>query len=100
MGFWDFLRPVSQVAWDINMGTEAVVSVLSVAIFVISLLAYRRTKSKRLMLVSAAFFFFALKLVLKFLDQFISPGFFFSRASEAIVELVILGLLFFAIFRK
>ena len=100
MAFWDFLRPLTQMAWDLNIFAEGLAMVLSIAILVISLLAYNKTKSKRLLLVSAAFFFFTLKWVLKVVDQFVSPYFFVSRAAEAVLDLVILALLFYAIFKK
>ena len=100
MSLWDVLRPITETAWGVNVAAESLAVLLSIAIFGISVLAYRKTKSKRLLLVTAAFFFFALKWVLKLADQFISPGFFFGRASEAILELVILGILFYAIFKK
>ncbi len=100
MSFWDFLRPITQTAWEINLAAESLAMLLSLGILVISLLAYRKTKSKRLLLVSAAFLFFAIKWILKVADQIISPGFFFSRASEAVAELIILALLFYAIFKK
>tara|TARA_Y100000310_G_scaffold345252_1_gene463142 strand:- start:8382 stop:8684 length:303 start_codon:yes stop_codon:yes gene_type:complete len=100
MSVWNFLRPFTQTAWSFNIAIEGLVLILSLGVLLVSLLAYNKTKRKRLLIVSAAFFFFALKWALKLADQFISPGFFFSRASIAIVELVILGLLFFAIFKK
>ncbi len=100
MNLWDILSPLTQVAWNMNLAAESLAMLLSFAILAISLLAYRKTHSKRLLLVTAAFFLFALKWVLKVIDQFISPGFFFGRASEAVVELAILGILFYAIFKK
>jgi len=100
MSFWDFLRPITQTAWELNLATEGAATLLSITVFVIALLAYKRTKSKRLMLVTAAFAVFALKWVLKLVDHWISPGFFVSRASDAVLDLVILALLFYAIFKK
>jgi hypothetical protein len=100
MNLWDFLRPVTTKAWEVNLILEPFAMLLSIGILAVSVLAYRKTQSKRLLLVSAAFFFFALKWTLRVVDQIVSPGFFFSRASEAVVEVVILGLLFFAIFKK
>lgn len=100
MSFWNFLRPLAQIAWDTNLAIEGTAMLLSIVVLIVSLFAYKKTKSKRLLLVAAAFFFFALKWVLKVADQLISPGFFFSRASEAVFELAILAILFYAIFRK
>lgn len=100
MGFWDFLRPLTQIAWTFDLFTEMLAMILSILVLTIAALAYKRKKSTRLLLVALAFLLFALKWILKVADQFISPGFFFSRASEAVMELVILALLFFAIFKK
>ena len=100
MSFWDFLRPVTQIAWNFDLFAEALAMFLSLLVLSIAVLAYKRKKSTRLLLVALAFFLFALKWILKVADQFISPGFFFSRASEALFELAILALLFVALFKK
>ena len=100
MSFWDFLRPITQAAWNFNLAAEGIAVILSIVLLAISVIAYKKTKKKRLLFVSGAFFFFALKWIFKVADQFISPGFFFSRASEAIFEVAILALLFYALFKK
>ena len=100
MSFWDILRPMTEMAWEINIVSEFLTLFLSLGVLAISVLAYKKTKSKRLLIVTLAFLLFAVKWILKVADQFISPGFFFSRASEALVELGILALLFYAIFKK
>ncbi len=100
MSLWEILRPVTNIAVEFNFAAESLAMILSIAILAISLLAYRKAKTRRLLLVTAAFFFFALKWVLRIADQFISPGFFFSRASDAIADLLILAILFYAIFKK
>ena len=100
MAFWDFLRPLIDNAVEIDFATRIIVFVLSVAIFIISVLAFRKSRSNRMLFISAAFFLFALKWALKVLDMFFSPGEFFHRASENLFELFILASLFLAIFRK
>lgn len=100
MAFWDFLRPLSQQAVNIDFGTRIVVFLLSVALLAISLIAYRRTKTRRLGFVSLAFFLFAVKWALKVVDLAVSPGEFFHRAVENVFELAILASLFIALFKK
>lgn len=100
MAFWDFLRPITQQAISFDFVTSMIVFVLSIALFAISFLAFRRTKSNRFLFVTIAFFFFAAKWALKVIDLFFSPGIFFHRAAENVFELIILASLFMAIFKK
>ncbi|MDP2974008.1 MAG: hypothetical protein Q8N60_03070, partial [Candidatus Diapherotrites archaeon] len=65
-----------------------------------ALLAFKRSKSRKLLFVSIAFTLFTVKWALKVVDLFFSPGEFFNRAAENIFELLILASLFIAIFRK
>ena len=97
---WDFLRPITQMAIEVDVPIRVIVLFLAAALFVISALAYRKTKSARFLFVSVAFFFFAAKWAIKVMDIFYSPGEFFNRAAEDIFELIILASLFVAIFRK
>jgi hypothetical protein len=97
---WDFLRPLSDLALELNFFTSFLVMFFSIAMFSIAFLAFYKKKSKRLLLVLTAFFFFAVKWVLKVLDFYVSPGHFLSDASENVFELIILALLFVAIFYK
>lgn len=97
---WDFLRPFSNLAGDFKTVTSLLVFALSIGIFVISLKAYLRNKSKRLLFVSLAFFFFAAKWTIKIIDIFVSPGYFLNDPTENVFELAILLMLFIAIFRK
>lgn len=100
MAFWDFLRPITEQAIAIDFATRIIVFVLSMAILAVALLAYRRSKSRRLAFVTIAFLLFAAKWALKVADMFISPGEFFNRAAENVFELAILASLFMALFRK
>ncbi|HZX19621.1 MAG TPA: hypothetical protein VFF13_01250 [archaeon] len=97
---WDSLRPVTDFAQSLDLPIKIIVFLLSTAIFVISYIAYSKTKSKRLLLVSIAFFFFALKWLVKTLDLVYSPGNFLSDSSENIFELIILVSLLVALFYK
>jgi len=97
---WDFLRPLDQFAVSISGPIEIVVFVISVFIFAISLMAYFKAKSRRLLFVSAAFFLFMVKWLLQTVDFFVSPGLFFSVPSQGIVELVIMLLLLIAMVKK
>tara|TARA_Y100000310_G_scaffold242925_1_gene247189 strand:- start:456 stop:851 length:396 start_codon:yes stop_codon:yes gene_type:complete len=97
---WDSLRPVSQFAVDIDVPIKMIVFLLSLAIFFISALAYKKSQSKRILLVTIAFLFFALKWLVKLLDIFYSPGEFLSDSSENVFELIILVSLLIALFYK
>ena len=100
MAPWDFLWDVTQQAIAIDFITRAIVFALSLAITAIALLAYKRSKSGKLLFVSMAFTLFTVKWALKVADIVLSPGEFFNRAAENVFELFILAALFIAIFRK
>ncbi len=100
MAIWDIFRPLAQQALNAEFITRTIVFVLSMALMFIAILAYRRTKSRKMLFVAIAFLLFGLKWTLNVLDLYFSPGYFFNRAAENVVELFILGSLFMAIFRK
>ncbi len=95
---WNYLRPLTWFAKENELFVKTLVFVLAVFIFFISFLAYRRSGSKRILLISAAFMFFSLKWLIKVTDMFYSPGDFLSDSSESVFELIILTLLFVALF--
>ncbi len=97
---WDALRPISDFALQFDAPVKWVVMLISVAIFAISLLAYSKSKSKRIMLISFAFFLFALKATLKVIDIYYSPGNFFSDAAGDTADFLIMLSMFTAIFYK
>lgn len=97
---WDPLREVSDVAAHNDVLTRFLVLALSLAICFIAFKAYQRNKSERLKYVLLAFTLFAVKWTIKVVDIFVSPGNFFNDASENVFELLILGALFLALFRK
>ena len=100
MALWDFLRPLTQEAIQVDLYTRVIVFILSLAIFAISIIAFKRTRHNKMLFISIAFFLFAAKWALKLVDLMISPGEFFHRAAENVVELLILASLFIAIFKK
>ena len=97
---WEPLREISGWAATFDWATKFIVFGLSIVVLVISLLAWRRTKSRRFLLIAGAFFFFAVKWGLKIADMFFSPGAFLPDSSENVFELAILALLIVAIFKK
>jgi len=94
------LRTLSDAAASMDFLTSAVVCIFALVLAVIGCMAYHRTKSRRLLLVNLAFFLFFIKYLIQILDMFLSPGFFFPDASQGVIELVAMLLIFVAIFRK
>ncbi|MFH1255967.1 MAG: hypothetical protein V1494_01610 [Candidatus Diapherotrites archaeon] len=97
---WDLLRPLTGLAEQLDFYTSAIVLILALALLLISFKAYKKNKTQRLLLVSGAFFLFALKGAIGLIDLFYSPGLFFAEASQNVVDFLILALLFFALLRK
>ena len=97
---WDPLRQISDTAAHNDFITRFLVLILSLAILFIAFKAYQKNKTERLKYVLIAFALFAVKWALKVLDIFVSPGNFFGDASENVFELLLLGSLFLALFRK
>ena len=97
---WDALRPVSDFAKQIDLPIKVIVFLLALSIFAVSVLAYRKAPSKRMLLVAAAFFLFSLKWLVKLVDLFYSPGNFLSDSSENVFELGILISLLIALFHS
>ena len=98
--FWDFLRPLDQLAVSLSAPIQVIVLIVSIVIFGIALLAYLRKRSQKLLFVTAAFFLFMVKWIVQVIDLFISPGLFFSVPSQGIVELATMILLLLALFKK
>ena len=97
---WDYLRPQVQLAESLDLPVKIVVFLLSLAIFSVSVLAYSKSKSKRILLVSIAFLLFTLKWAVKIIDIYYSPGNFISDSVENIFELGILLSLLVALFYR
>ncbi len=97
---WDFLRPAAQFAFQLDPFIKPVIFLLSIFLFALAFLGYRKTGSKKSLFVAAAFLFFAIKWGLKVFDIFVSPGYFLSDSSENVFELLIFLSLFLALFKK
>ena len=97
---WDYLRPLAEFAARNDVFLRPVVLLFSLFIFALAILAYRKKKTKRFAFVALAFLFFSIKWTLKVLDLFVSPGYFFSDASENVFELVIFAFLLMALFER
>jgi hypothetical protein len=101
MGYvWDLLRPVDKVAVNFDLYITGIVLIVSLVLFAIAIMAYKKNQTKRFLLIAGAFFLFFLKWLLKATDIFFSPGLFFSLAAQDTVELITMILLFFALFWK
>ncbi|MEW6295851.1 MAG: hypothetical protein AB1467_06205 [Candidatus Diapherotrites archaeon] len=98
--WWDMLRPVTEHAEALDIYTRYLVLIFSFIIFVIALKAYLKKKNQKLLLVLTAFTLFFVRGLLRVLDLYLSPGDFFSKASQNVFELLILLALVMAIFRK
>lgn len=96
---WDYLRPLAELASRYDFVLRPIVLLFSLSMLTLSLLAYRKKKTKRFAFIALAFLFFSIKWVLKVLDLFVSPGYFFSDASENVFELIIFVCLLLALFR-
>ena len=97
---WDPLKMLIAGAETLSAPIIWIVLILSIALFAIAFLAYRKNKTKKLLFVCIAFFLFAVKFVLMALDLYVSPGKFFSVPIGNVFDLAIMLLLFAAIFRK
>ena len=97
---WDFLRPLNNAAEAFSGFTTWIVLILSAALMVIAVLAYRKTQSKRHAFIALAFVFFFIKWLLAAADLYLSPGRFFSWAGGTVAELVIFACLFIALFKR
>ncbi len=97
---WDALRPVSDFALQLDAPIKWFVFLLALGILGISLLGHFKSKSKRVLIISFAFFLFALKAFFKVVDIYFSPGHFFSAAATDAADFLIMLSIFVAIFYK
>lgn len=93
------LRDVRALVFQFDFFTEIIVFLLVLGIAVISLNAFRKKKSMKLLFVSLAFWLFSVKWALKVLDLDISTGY-FTDPIENVIELGIIALLYVAFFKK
>ena len=97
---WDFLRPVVEATQSLNVVISAVVMLAALVLAVIAAKAMQKHPTRKLKLVFAAFGLFFVKLLLNFMDIYISPGTFMNNSIMSTFDLAILACLFVAIFRK
>lgn len=72
----------------------------ALVLWILSLLAYRRKPEIRLFIVSIAFFFFAVKELLNFLEAFFPKEFIFIGNAERALEFLILISFMFLLYKK
>lgn len=97
---WDALRPVTEVAKQVELPVTYALFFVSLVIFAISFMGWRKSRSSRILLVSAAFFLFVLKWLIGVVDLHFSPGYFLADASAKVFDFGIMLLLFVAIFYR
>lgn len=93
--------------FDVDQGQEvqfildAAIAVFALVLFALSLSAYRRTRLRRLLLVSVAFVLFAVEVGIAQLDDFVfAVGYRTDLIIVAAMEFIILALFFFAVVSK
>jgi len=97
---WDFLRPPMDAVMTVSPIVAWIVTVIALGVAIVSILAVRKKKSRRLMIVSGAFVLFFIKSALALADLYVSPGTFMNVSVQGFFDLVIIGALFIALFRK
>lgn len=97
---WDFLRTPANWIDFVQPGVMWLMLVVSAVVFCIALMAVRKKYSAKLAFVSAAFGLFFLKSLLIVIDMYYSPGEFMNQGIQAFFDLLTIGCLFVALFRK
>ena len=97
---WDFLRAPMDGVMTISPIVAWVVVIIALGVAIVSLLAVKKKKSRRLMIVSGAFVLFFIKSALALADLYVSPGTFMNVSIQGFFDLVIIGALFIALFKK
>lgn len=97
---WEFLREPMNLINSFSMPINVLFFIVAFFLFAIAFLAWKKRPSQKLLLVASAFGIFLFKSLLMVLDYFLSPGYFMNYAIQGFFDLVILALLFAAIFRK
>ena len=97
---WDFLRGPMDGIMVVSPLIAWVVTIIALGVAIVSILAVRKKKSRRLMIVSGAFVLFFIKSALALADLYVSPGTFMNVSVQGFFDLVIIGALFIALFRK
>lgn len=97
---WDSLRGPTGVIELVEPLVVWLLLIVSAAVMVVAVLAVRKKYSARLAWVSAAFGLFFIKSLLIVLDLYFSPGNFVNYSIQSLFDLVAIGCLFIALFRK
>ena len=97
---WDVFRIPVEVATALNPVVMGVLFLVSLAILIIAILALKKKKSKRLMIVAVAFGLIFVKSSLGLLDLYVSPGIFMNFAVQGFFDLLIVGAFAIALFKK
>jgi hypothetical protein len=97
---WDFLREPAVVISMFQPYLSWIVLIVAGVLLGIAVMAYKKNKSKAILWVSVGFAFFCLKAFIAIIDFYASPGAFFNSALQSFFDLIVLGCLFLALFRK
>lgn len=85
---------------ETNQIIQLISSLLALFLFVISMLAYRRERRKKLFLVSAAFFFYSIAKLLDVSNAFFSLKGDYLEIGGSLLDFVVLGLFFISVVSK
>ena len=94
----DPLRTLTNDVAQFDFITRLVVLLVSLALAFVAVRAWKRGSNETLQWIALAFLLFSLKYLLKMLDLFVSPGYFFTDAAENVIELLALGVFAYVIF--
>ena len=97
---WDVFRVPVEVATALNPLVMGLLFLVSLSILVIALLALKKKKSKRLMVVATAFGLIFIKSALGLIDLYVSPGIFMNFAVQGVFDLLIIGAFAIALLKK
>ncbi|PIU21877.1 MAG: hypothetical protein COT15_00030 [Candidatus Diapherotrites archaeon CG08_land_8_20_14_0_20_34_12] len=97
---WDVLRPLIQFSTEYSFYIKLIVIILSLILLAVAAKAYLMHKSNRFLLLIGVFGLFSIKWIIKLIDVFYSPGYFFSDPVETVFDLVTFAMLFLALFKK
>ena len=97
---WDFLRIPTSLASTINPVVMGLLFLVSLGLFGIAVLAVKKKRSRRLILVAGAFGLFFIKSALGLIDLYVSPGIFMNFAVQGVFDLLIIGAFAIALLKK
>lgn len=97
---WEFLKEPIYALGEFSIYFASLFLIVAFILFIISVLAFRKKSSKKLLIVSTAFGLFFFKSILVFLDYFFSPGVFMNYTIQSLFDLIILILLFISLIKN